>query len=150
MTNKVLHNTRHAADVVSKFVANYKFKVNLLGVSENDIFNCDQTNLPISLEAVDTWARKSSRLVAVSSDDTSQRATVMIGANASRATKIPPYMLFKGSSKSTGLIFKELHKGKGYTPFCKYSVNKIARFNEAVMLDWIKVVWKPVTIDRGG
>jgi DDE superfamily endonuclease len=149
-TNKVPQNTRHAADVVSEFVAYYKFKVNLLGVSEDDIFNCDQTNLPFSLEAVYTWARMASRSVAVSSSDTSQRATVMLGANASGTTKLPPYLVFKGSSKSTGRIFKELRKGEGYTPYCKYSVNEKAWFNEEVMLDWIEVVWKPITVDRGG
>jgi hypothetical protein len=79
--SKTPQNTRHATDVIQEFARYFRFKMDLLGVTEDDVFNVDQTNLPFSLKAFYTWARRDSCSVAVATTDTSQRATVMLGTN---------------------------------------------------------------------
>jgi DDE superfamily endonuclease len=98
-------NTRHYQEVKNDFLDYFKFKVNLLNVSNDDIFNADQTNLPFSLESTYTWAKKNSQKVVVLSVCSNQRATVMLGCNASGTVKLPPFLVFKGSCASTGWIY---------------------------------------------
>jgi hypothetical protein len=73
---KVAQNTRHTQEVKAEYLKYFKFKIKLLNVIRDDVFNADQTNLPFSMESPYTWAHTSSRSVAVPSIDSNQRATV--------------------------------------------------------------------------
>jgi transposase len=57
-TCKAPQNVRNTLSVKEDFVRYVKWKIALLGVTEEDIFNVDQTNLPFSIETVYTWAKK--------------------------------------------------------------------------------------------
>jgi DDE superfamily endonuclease len=143
-TAKVAQNTRHYEEIKSEFLKYYKFKVNLYNFSNDDIFNADQTNLPFSIECNYTWARRNSRSVPVPSIESNQRATVMLGCNASGSIKLTPFMVFKGSSNPTGRIYQELRQKENYPHDVEYAVQEKAWFNEQIMLMWIEKIWKPV------
>jgi DDE superfamily endonuclease len=72
----------------------------------------------------------------------------MLGVNGTGTHKLSPYLVFKGSSLSTGRIFKELKKGEGYSKECVHVVQENAWFDEPTMLHWIDTIWKPLQQDR--
>jgi DDE superfamily endonuclease len=60
-------------------------------------------------------------------------------------------VVFKGSAKEpSGRVYKELKKGEGYTEECLYITQDKAWFDEQVMLNWIKRVWKKLIEQRSG
>jgi DDE superfamily endonuclease len=115
-----------------------------------NIYNVDQTNLLFCLETTYTWAKKGSKSVPVPACQTSQHATVMLGLNATVTDKLPPFLVFKGSAKPTGRIFRELQRQEGYTEECHYACNEKAWFNEAIILQWIDTVWRPTLEAKNG
>jgi DDE superfamily endonuclease len=56
--------------------------------------------------------------------------------------KVIPYIVYKGKNSNSGLVVKELKKRIGYPKDVEMMVQNHAWFNEVVMLDWIKRVWK--------
>jgi transposase-like protein len=146
---KVPQNTRHSTELIKEFVEYFKFKVKLLNIEDDDIFNVDQTNMAFSLEAKDTWATKGCKSVPVAAAETSARATIMLGTNATGTVKLPPFIVFKGSSKRTGRVLRELQVGEGYPEGCHYTCQEKAWFNEEIMLQWIDTVWRPHVESRG-
>jgi transposase-like protein len=147
-TAKCPQNTRHTMSVIEEFIRYFNYKVTLLDITLDDVFNVDQTNLPFNLENIYTWARRSSRSVAVPGVATAQRATVMLGCNATGSCKLKPFIVYKGASGVTGRIYQELRRRDGYSPDCEYAVQEKAWFNERIMLQWIDSIWRPLIETR--
>jgi transposase-like protein len=143
-------NTRICTQVKESFVDYFNFKINLLGMSYDDVFNVDQTNVPFSLESTYTYDHRGRKTVSIQGAVTSSRATAMIGTNASGTEKIPPFLIYKGSASTTGRIYQELRKREGYPAELEYGVQKSAWMDEELMLQWLDKVWKPVTEARQG
>jgi hypothetical protein len=111
-TTKVPQNTRHSEDIKTRFIRYVKFRMNLIGVDFDDVYNVDQTNLPFSIEGVYTWAQQNSESVALKGSKTDGRATVMSGTNATGTQKLPPFLIFKGTMN--GRIAREIRQKVGY------------------------------------
>jgi DDE superfamily endonuclease len=130
------------ANVKTQFLKYYKFKVKLMNINDNDFV------MPTKLTFHSSWkvprANKSSRSAAVPGVTSNQRATVMLGCNATRVIKLTPFLVFKGASSSNGCIYQELCKRDGYPDGVELVVQEKAWFNKDVMLKWISIVWTPV------
>jgi DDE superfamily endonuclease len=127
-TTKVPQNTRHSEDIKTRFIRYVKFRMNLIGVDFEDVYNVDQTNLPFSMEAVYTWAQQNSESVAVKGSKTDGRATVMLGTNATGTKKLPPFPIFKGTQN--GWIAREVRQKVGYPPDVQLGMQDKAWMNE--------------------
>jgi DDE superfamily endonuclease len=145
---KIPQNTRHNEEVQTQFVKYVQFKKRLLDISNEDTFNVDQTNLPFSMESTYTWAKRNSRSVPIRSASSNQRATVMLGCNATGTIMLPPFMVFKGSTAQTGRIYQELRQSDGYPDGVELTVQEKVWFDESIMLQWIQVVWRPMMEKR--
>jgi hypothetical protein len=142
-------NTRYCILVISDFVEHVKFRIRALGVGEDDVFNVDQTNIKYSMESRNTYATTGTKTVAILGSESSNRCTVMLGCSLSGNYKLQPYLIFKGSSKTTGRIYQEIKRRVGFPEDCQYGVQEKAWMNEDQMLEWIKLVWKPFAVSRG-
>jgi DDE superfamily endonuclease len=114
----------------------------LIGVTKENIYNADQTNIPFAITSKSTYAARGSRTVSVRGVQSSSRCTTMLCCSM-LANKLPPFIVFKGSRNRTGAIFRELAKKEGYPESVELAVQESAWFDELVMLDWIERVWKP-------
>jgi DDE superfamily endonuclease len=114
------------------------------------VYNVDQTNVPFSMESVYTWDKTNNKTVSVQGCDSSQRASVMLGTNASGNHKLTPFVIFKGSSNRTAQINQEIQCGEGYPNTLEYAVQEKAWMDEKTMLRWIEQVWRPCTEQKGG
>jgi hypothetical protein len=112
VTNKS-QNTRHASVIMSDFRAYVKHRSGMLGVDPRDIYNCDETNVYNSMEATHTYAAKGSKTVSIKGCDSSNRVSVMLAAGW-LGDKLPPYIVYMGSSGRTGRIRQELIRKVGY------------------------------------
>jgi hypothetical protein len=143
-------NTRHCVLVIADFLDYVNEKMKFLGVSDDDVFNCDQTNCFYSMENTYTYASRGSRTVGLRGAESTARCTVMLGVNRSGTNKLPPYIIFKGVNNATGRIYKELERKENLPDDCEYGVQEKAWMDESQMLLWIKNVWKPFTGARDG
>jgi transposase-like protein len=143
--------TRHCVCVITDFLDYVKHKIQLLGINDEDVYNCDQTNCYYSMESSYTWGPKGSKTVAIKGADTASRCTIMLGANLTGTNKLPPYIIFKGVQSSiTGRIARDILVKRNLPDECEYGVQEKAWMNEIEMLRWIEVVWKPFTAAREG
>jgi DDE superfamily endonuclease len=76
--------------------------------------------------------------VSIKGADSSSRCTVMLGASIS-GKNIPPLL-------QTGHIKREIARKEGNPEEMEYDVQERAWMDEALMYEWIKKIWKPVTI----
>jgi hypothetical protein len=129
-TSKTPQNICHNDKIKTDFLEYFKFKVNLLCVSEDDILNADKTNLPFSMDNQYTWAACNSRRVL----GQEHHVKSACNNNAFGTKKFPPFILFNCSSSASGPIYQELRHHTGYPNPVKLAVQKKARFNEEIML----------------
>lgn len=130
--------------VIEDFVEYIDDKVNLMGVTWDAVANFDETNVYFAPEFRYTLADKGSRTVASRRPPSSNRCTAMLGCTAT-GKMLPPFVVWKGSSNSTGKIIKELDNPEqhGLAPGIMYAVQKKAWMDEVTMLKWVDSVWKP-------
>jgi hypothetical protein len=143
-------NTRHCMIVINHFLDYIHRKINMMDVSEEDIFNCDQNNCFYSMEGAYTYAAKGSKTVALLGAESTARCTIMLGVNKTGSIKLPPYIIFKGVNSPTGRIIKEIERKTNLPLDCEYGVQTKAWMDEEQMLRWIKIVWIPFTGAREG
>jgi DDE superfamily endonuclease len=98
------------------------------------------------MEARFTLAKKGSKTVSVKGADSSNRCTIMLGANAN-GEKLLPYIVFKGMKG--GRISQEISQQlkEGYPDDVVLAVQENAWFDEEIMLDWIENCWKKHTVE---
>jgi hypothetical protein len=143
-------NTRHCILVITDFLEYINSKLTFPGISNDGIYNCNQTNYFYSMESSYTYAAKGSKTVALRGAESTSRCTVMLGMNRSGTNKLPPYIIFKGVSNSTGRILREIEKKENLPDDCEYGVQEKAWMDEAQMLLWIQKVWRPFTAAKEG
>lgn len=141
-------NNRFDAQVVADFRKYFAEKKDMLEIKEENIFNCDQTNIDFDQAARYTLAEKGSKTVSIKGADSSNRAGVMLCC--SKFEKTPPFVVFKGAYTKYGRIKKELLAREGFPENCFFTCQKKAWFDERVMLQWIEDCWKPVADKRPG
>jgi hypothetical protein len=95
-------------------------KAKLLGVDCQATFNADETNIYYSMEGKYTYAKRGSRIVAIKGVNSSIRCLVMLGASLARNIKLPPMVIFSGSSGRTGRVQREVESKVGYPRQMEY------------------------------
>jgi transposase-like protein len=136
-------NTRHDIVVMNEFRSYVRMKASLLGVDCRAVFNADETNIYFSMEGKYTYAKRGSRTVAIKGATSSDRCTVMLGANLAGDIKLPPFVIYTGSSGRTGRVRREVEGKLGFPLEMEYSVQPKGWMDEELMLIWIERVWKP-------
>ena len=137
--------TRSCSTIINDFQQYVNWKIRFLGIDPSCVFNADQTNVFYSMESNYTYHAKGSKSVPIKGVDSSSRLTVMLCANMV-GEKIPPYLVFKGSTGRSARIVRELHTRVGYPNEVELAVHPRAWMDEAKVIDWIERVWVPFAI----
>jgi DDE superfamily endonuclease len=137
----VAQNTRFDDMIITDFQKHIVDYCKILGVKPENIYNADQTNVPFGLVSNSTYADRGSKTVSIKGVKSSSRCTVMLCCSLT-AGKLPPYIVFRGSSNRTGSIYRELISKEGYPTTVSCTVQEKGWFNEEIMLSWIENVWK--------
>lgn len=142
--------TRFNQEVVYDFINYFHDKIKMLNVRYEDVYNCDQTNVPYSMESSYTYAKKGSKSISIVGAETTNRVTVMLACNLDGKRKLDPYIIFTGSDKKTGRIRRDFNTKKDLDQNCEYGIQEKGWMDEVQMLRWIEIVWKPhvATINR--
>lgn len=135
-------NNRFDAQVVADFRQYVGEKIKMLDIKEENIWNCDQTNVDFDQAARYTLAERGSKTVTIKGADSSNRATAMLCC--SKTEKALPFVVFKGVYTKHGLVKKELLARVGFPDNCHFTCQAKAWFDERVMLQWIEDCWKPI------
>jgi DDE superfamily endonuclease len=69
----------------------------------------------------------------------------MLGASMP-GKKLPPFLIFRGENEQTGHIKQEIARKEECPEEMEYGVQERAWMDEALMLEWINKIWKPVTV----
>lgn len=130
--------------VINDFVEYINIKLDLLGITWDAVANFDETNVYFAPEIRYTLADRGSKTVTAKKANSSNRCTTMIGCTAT-GKLLPPFVIWKGSTKTTGRILRECEDpvGHGLAEGITYTVQEKAWMDEARMLQWVDTVWKP-------
>ena len=133
--------TRSCSRLIADFKSMVEEKIAMYNIPLQNIYNADQTNVYYSMEGRYTLERRGTKTITVRGAATSSRSTVMLGCGLD-GTKIPPYVVYKGTSN--GRIATEFTNSveSGYPEGVVLAVQENAWFDEAIMLDWIENCWK--------
>ena len=142
-------STRTCTKTIKDWVEYIKKKALLIGVLPEGIANFDETNVYFSPKETYTIERRGERTVSVRSPDSNARLTAMIGVTRS-GHQFPPFLIYKGAKSRGGRVLKEIATNEiaelnGYPSGMAYAVQKKAWMDEALMLEWVALVWKPYT-----
>lgn len=119
----VAQNTRLSEDVMSDFRTYVIERLYMLGIKPSNVYNADQTNVRYSMPSLYTYAKKGSSTVAILGSASANRCSVMLGVSW-LGDKLPPFVVFKGSTGPYGRVMKEIAKGEGYPEGLLLSVQK--------------------------
>ena len=142
-------NTHHCEIQMKNFVEYINFQIQNLNIKEDNVVNCDETNVDFSIDSSKTLNWKGHQTVAVTQAKSSQQATALLAVTLT-GQKLKPYVIFKGNPGPKGRVIKEFTSNRFQYPNSnEYTVQKKAWMDENTMLHWIKTVWKPWCEGRG-
>ena len=100
--------TRSSSNIIIDFQEYINWKIKFLGVDPSCVYNADQTNVFYSMESHYTYHTKGAKTVPIKGADSSSRLTAILCANMA-GEKIPPYLVFKGSTgRSARIVIRQL------------------------------------------
>ena len=140
----VAQNTRYDEAQIMQFVEYVTEEVQRLGITPDCVVNIDETNVDFDMTGRVTLARRGSRTVSVSSTESSNRVSVLLGVTMS-GIKLKPFLIFKG--KPEGRIIREFSQ-LNYPDGCIYTVQEKAWIDEASFGVWIEKVWRLFCEDK--
>lgn len=143
-------NTRHLETAMRDWVRYVLGQIEMLNIPLENVANFDETNLDFSIEGGSTLDSKGAKSVAAKGAQSSDRATAFIGVSMTGEC-LTPYIIFKGSDKTTGRVWREFDSPNfSYPKQMKYAVQDNAWMDEKRMLDWVERVWKPWAATKKG
>ena len=140
--------TRHDQKVQDDWCDYITTKMEMLGITHDNLCNFDKTNVHYSPECTKTLNKKGERTISVLRAPSSQRCTIMLGVSGT-GYKFPPYIIFKGQRTKKGIVKKELEhihlypKKTLYPTMLHYNCQAKAWMDTDLMLDWISKVLEP-------
>lgn len=102
-----------------------KLKCEMLQISNEAVYNFDETNVYFSPHIDYSWTVKGDPTVGIKERKSSQRCTAMLGSSMT-GEKAPPYLIYTGADTRTGRIRQELERpdANGYPNGMEYGVQK--------------------------
>jgi DDE superfamily endonuclease len=140
-------NTRFSYTKMRNFHTYIRMKMKMLGITENQVYNFDETNVPFAIGVKSTWCAKGKKNVSILEVKSSQRCTAMLGS-CMNGVKATPFLIFGGTNTNTGRIKASLVTKAGLPQQLEYGVQKNAWVDESLMLEWIEKVWKPISLQH--
>jgi hypothetical protein len=139
----VAQNTRFEQSVIDNFVQYVNQQTVVGQYDPSRIVNIDETNIYFDLTSGSTLAERGTRTVSVRTTGSSARCTVLLGCTMAGG-KLPPFIIFKGSSN--GRIIREFasYPGGQY-----YTCQAKAWVDDDVFRDWVQRVWVPFCLYGG-
>jgi hypothetical protein len=144
----VAQNSTHCSIIMEDFVSYIRQGIKRHGILPGNVVNGDETNCDWAMPPKKNFGKKGKKSVEAKGATSSARSTVLLCVTAS-GLKLDPFLIFTGSKKGP-IRMKELQALVGYPKGIQYTTQGKAWMDEATMLEWVEVVWKPFTQSRPG